>query len=577
MYRTALAYLNRLGIGPLAILAFAICTGRSYGLPADDYLVQDFPRRWALVVGNANYKNAAKLPGAVLDADEISALLNKLQFDVTEVKDVETRTQFIEIDLLPFLSKIQKGDVVVFYFSGHGFTYAGEDYVAPLAFPPSVKSNDIFSTFINVRSVVDLIGEKNAGFVLVLLDACRSIGDFIDPTDNEGKSLLAKGLADARVDLDNVSINYSSDIGTVSYGSAADQVSVYTSGIKDVVPSSKEDWDRIKKKVRTLVRLKTKNQQTPWFSESSSAEFYFNLSPEIVTEQRQLWQDAIAEGTVTSVEMFLARYGTGPYGDAARRWLENHPNAPEARASAISPQYADALWLQPESKIAEVPGPLRPASVQVRNSWYVPIDWASKVDTSHPISTKPIGGIPARQVDKWLTPSRDTAIVTSVAEAKSRPEDYANTIRVLEPGTAVRVTGSEKDTNDVTWNKIDILGVGSAYVKELPSDTSLDFGSQLSNLQLKPLADGIRGAMDSTPLITELSTLKATGHDINWISLAVGKPANPAAENLLSLRALSIIGRLVNYGIPRDKITVTQAQRLNLGETIEIRIYGGSS
>jgi hypothetical protein len=173
--------------------AAAVLTGAAL-LPlsgrADDinYMLPKPARRLAFVVANANYSNAAKLPGTVEDAKLINETLAKLGFSVTVAPDVHTRADFINAYLFPFLSQIDEGSFVVFYFSGHGFTYQGESYLTPLDFPPVVKSKAVFSTFISLTSVRDMIEARRPGALIVLLDACRDFSETIDNSDAAGNA-----------------------------------------------------------------------------------------------------------------------------------------------------------------------------------------------------------------------------------------------------------------------------------------------------------------------------------------------------------------------------------------------------
>ncbi|MBA3520851.1 MAG: caspase family protein, partial [Rhizobiales bacterium] len=124
-------------------------------------------KRLALVVGNADYVNAAPLPGADDDAQELAETLRSLGFSVTEVLNVRSRAEFLQVHYLPFLDSIEEGSLVVFSFSGHGFTYGGESYLMPLEFPPKVKATKIFTTFLSETSLRELLNSRRPGVALI--------------------------------------------------------------------------------------------------------------------------------------------------------------------------------------------------------------------------------------------------------------------------------------------------------------------------------------------------------------------------------------------------------------------------
>lgn len=134
----------------------------------------------ALVVGNADYSSQTKLPGSLRDADLVAKELQKLGFEVILRTNLRTREQFIEQALEPFWSKIEPNTIVAFYFSGHGFSFGGESYLAPLDFPNSVPYDKTAETFLSATAILDSIAERRPGVMLMVLDACRNMTTIID-------------------------------------------------------------------------------------------------------------------------------------------------------------------------------------------------------------------------------------------------------------------------------------------------------------------------------------------------------------------------------------------------------------
>jgi uncharacterized caspase-like protein len=148
--------------------------------PLPRFNVETPVQRLALVVGNADYLNADRLPGSLTDARAMAKKLEEGGFKVTLAENAATRSDFINGYLTPFLAAIEEGSFVVFYFSGHGFTYGGESYLAPLEFPPKVPSTQVFTTFISASAVQERINNRKPTLLVMVLDACRNIGGFIE-------------------------------------------------------------------------------------------------------------------------------------------------------------------------------------------------------------------------------------------------------------------------------------------------------------------------------------------------------------------------------------------------------------
>jgi len=126
--------------------------------------------RLALVVGNDNYQHATKLRNARNDANAISRELESAGFSVTRVLDATRDT--MDEALGNFLRRVQKGDEVVFFFSGHG---SQPPNLGPHLLPVDIRPTDNRVIERNGQSLEKLTDELNqrARFSLIIIDACR--------------------------------------------------------------------------------------------------------------------------------------------------------------------------------------------------------------------------------------------------------------------------------------------------------------------------------------------------------------------------------------------------------------------
>ena len=90
----------------------------------------------ALLIGNDAYVNFPRLEGApIKDVDAMYQVLIGLglaEGSITVVKDLD-HSEFLTA-LLDFRAKLKADDAVLFYYSGHGFSIDGDDYLAPVDF-----------------------------------------------------------------------------------------------------------------------------------------------------------------------------------------------------------------------------------------------------------------------------------------------------------------------------------------------------------------------------------------------------------------------------------------------------------
>ena len=75
-------------------------------------------RKLALVIGIGNYEGDEKLDNPENDANDMSSMLEGIDFTVT--KAVHLTRDEMDGHIATFKSQTQSGDLVLFYFAGHG-------------------------------------------------------------------------------------------------------------------------------------------------------------------------------------------------------------------------------------------------------------------------------------------------------------------------------------------------------------------------------------------------------------------------------------------------------------------------
>ncbi len=146
--------------------------------------------RLAMVVGNDAYQSVSKLRNARNDAQSLARELEAAGFTVTRVLDATRDTLNDQLD--GFLRRIEKGDEVVFFFSGHG---SQPPQMGPFLLPIDIRvtgERAISRDGLSLEQLVDDLNRR-ARFSLVIVDACRD-DPFRETT--AGRSLPAgSGLA----------------------------------------------------------------------------------------------------------------------------------------------------------------------------------------------------------------------------------------------------------------------------------------------------------------------------------------------------------------------------------------------
>jgi formylglycine-generating enzyme required for sulfatase activity len=126
-------------------------------------------RRVALVVGNAAYRHADRLPNPVNDAQDMRDALDKLGFDVIYGEDLDQTA--LRRAIGQFAGRVADADVAIVYFAGHGATFGDTPYVVPV----DAQFSSLEAIPYELVPVEMLIRElrRAKGVRIAILDACR--------------------------------------------------------------------------------------------------------------------------------------------------------------------------------------------------------------------------------------------------------------------------------------------------------------------------------------------------------------------------------------------------------------------
>lgn len=155
-------------MGRLLILAGLLAGAMLWTAPASA------EKRVALVIGNNDYRNVPKLQKAVNDARAMGDTLKQLGFSVM-VAENQTREAFSQ-SLLAFDASIEKGDTAFFFYAGHGFEIAGQNFLLPTDVPAATEGQEelVRDSAILADRIVTRLQLKGARTSILVFDACRN-------------------------------------------------------------------------------------------------------------------------------------------------------------------------------------------------------------------------------------------------------------------------------------------------------------------------------------------------------------------------------------------------------------------
>jgi uncharacterized caspase-like protein len=145
-------------------------------------------KRVALVIGNNDYRNVPKLQKAVNDARTMGDTLKQLGFTVM-VAENQTRQAFSQ-SLLAFDNAVEKGDTAFFFYAGHGFEIAGQNFLLPTDVPAATEGQEelVRDASILADRVIERLQNKGARTAILVFDACRN-----NPFERSGTRAVAGG------------------------------------------------------------------------------------------------------------------------------------------------------------------------------------------------------------------------------------------------------------------------------------------------------------------------------------------------------------------------------------------------
>jgi hypothetical protein len=163
----------------LALTSLATCIA-AFAAPAHA------EKRVALVVGNNDYRNVPKLQKAVNDARTMGDTLKRLGFTVM-VAENQNRQAFSQT-LLAFDKAVGEGDTAFFFFAGHGFEIAGQNFLLPTDVPAATEGQEelVRDASVLADRIIERLQNRKVRTAILVFDACRN-----NPFERAGTRAIA--------------------------------------------------------------------------------------------------------------------------------------------------------------------------------------------------------------------------------------------------------------------------------------------------------------------------------------------------------------------------------------------------
>lgn len=221
-------------------------------------------KRFALVIGNSNYKNLP-LANPVNDASDITAKLSTYGFNVEKIINADERQMKTAINR--FGKNLQKNNSVgLFYFAGHGIQVDGYNYLIPLN--ANIENEaDVEYEAVNANRILSKMSLAGNGLNIVILDACRN--------NPYARSFRGSNNGLARLEAPTGSlILYATSPGKVAIDGKG-RNGLFTKNLLENMDRGNLKIEEIFKQTAIAVSKASSQKQVPYFEGVILSDFYF--------------------------------------------------------------------------------------------------------------------------------------------------------------------------------------------------------------------------------------------------------------------------------------------------------------
>ena len=251
-----------------ALLLTCICAVAAGALGAEQTdaarLGEGAPKRFAIVVGNADYKVAPDLRNAAADARLVAKFLGDEGYSVSLYTDLDKPG--FETMLQKALFQIDKDSEVVFYFAGHGVQIAGANYLIPT---DAAFDNPFELPFeaVSLTTIVNVLGAR-ARTQVVIIDSCRAnpfAGASVMADINDTLSETRDGFNVLTAPVNSL-LAFSTSPGSNAWDGSGENSPFTAALIEAAQANPVRPVSEVLEEVRRQVYTRTNGLQVPWES-----------------------------------------------------------------------------------------------------------------------------------------------------------------------------------------------------------------------------------------------------------------------------------------------------------------------
>ena len=234
-------------------------------------------RRMALVVGNKDYAGLTKLLNPVNDADDMEIALKKMGFEVIKATNADYKTFLGAVNR--FKEKLSNSDVAFVYYSGHGASYNGKNYLLPI--DASFTCLEQLEEYgISLNRILGEVSSKNVKNSFIVLDACRNIPNLKMCDKSQRDIFDGAGLARPTNNPHGSYIVYATKEGSTADDNHIGRNGLFTEALLRYMTIPNISAKAIIDRTSLDVYTKSKGSQSPGRYDEIYGDFYFLVTDE---------------------------------------------------------------------------------------------------------------------------------------------------------------------------------------------------------------------------------------------------------------------------------------------------------
>ena len=228
--------------------------------------------RLALLIGNAAYEKDQALKNPVNDVRGLKKTLEGLNFKVRLLENGSLGAMTAALNDFRDELEAHPGSTAFFYYSGHGQSWGGTNYLMPLHSLDKIRrGEDLLDQAIRDRDVLSALEAGGSRFRFFFLDACRSVQ--FPNYANTDKGGLTKGMSPLLGAGSNTMIFYAAEPGKVAQDGAGKN-SPFARALMQRLAEPLSLAEMVQR-VTDDVATATHEAQIPWIGGSLRTPYYF--------------------------------------------------------------------------------------------------------------------------------------------------------------------------------------------------------------------------------------------------------------------------------------------------------------